>query len=182
MTRSRLLGALGTTLSVAMLSTVLYVPPVGAAPVTVQDCHTVALNRAGHVELSISTNTTGAKTASADVGALATLQVCYSLTADAGVAAAPTPPVVTVTPIPPNPDDTTACAQIDLAIQALGAVTGNVTATVAAAAALSATGAPPVGATDGTTVSQDISITPPAVGEHVKAKACISTTGNVTVS
>lgn len=85
-------------------------------------------------------------------------------------------------PLPPNPDDTTACAQIDLAIQALGTVTGQVTATVGAAAALSATGTPPVGAIDSTTVSQDISITPPAVGEHVKAKACISTTGNVTVS
>jgi hypothetical protein len=182
MTRSRLLRFFGTALSGALLASVSLVPSAGASPVTVQDCHSVTLNRTGHVALSLSTNTTGAKSAQADVGLLVALRLCYSLSAEAGVDATPTAPVVTVTPVPPHPDDTTACAEIDLAVQASGKVTGQVTASLAAAAGASATGVPPASASDGTTLSQDISITPPAVGEHVKAKACVSTTGNVSVA
>lgn len=185
MTRTRLLRSFGTALASTLLASLAAVPTAGATgatPITVQDCHTVTLNRTGNVDLSLSTLTTGEVVVQANASLLTALRVCYSLTAHAGVVGGSKPPVVTVTPIPPDPDNTTACAQIDLAIQALGKVTGYVTASLVAAASASAPGLPPVSASESTTISQDINIAPPAVGEHVKAKACASTTGDVSVS
>ncbi len=182
MTATRLRRLVGAGAAAGLLGAATIAMPANATPVNLQDCRSVLLARAGNVDLSLSTLTTGSQSVQAGASLLATLRLCYSLTADVSLDATPTVPVVTVTPMPPDPNDTRVCASIDLAINAGARVSGTVTASVGTTDSVTALSLVSAGTSGGATLTVGVNLTPPNAGEHITARACVSTTGDVSVS
>ncbi len=181
MNRNRSARLAGAGLSLGLLAGLTVPAVAAAAPLTVADCRSVALARDGNVELSLGTLTTGDRTVEAGAGVASALRVCWSLTADSGLVPTVTPPTITVTPMPPDPDDTRVCTGLEVGISATTAVRGSVTASITGGADASALGTT-AGGSAAATLTVPVDLPTPPAQERVRARACASTTGDVSVS
>lgn len=176
--RSTVLGAAALA---AILVTAL-ASPVRAGLVDVDECKKVDIARGVAADLAISTNTTGAQTASGAIDGMATLEVCVALSADAGASADPALPTVTITPEPPAADSTKVCVNVGVAISGGASASGKVSATISATATGSALGLPIGGTTPPIGNDVPVQVGPETAGENVSVTACVSTTGKATVA